>query len=414
MARIIFEGANLLDGERPPRPGTTVVVEGERIAAVEPDGKVRPEEGDRVVRCAGRTLMPGLVSSHFHSSYDDITIQPEPLGVEKPEGYLQLVAARNARRALECGVTTVVSAGANAGQIDANLAMAIEEGVVPGPRLIPGSRGLDTVGGYTDTENWWWQLGNRGAQRFANGPDEFRAAVRDEIRKGARIIKLFLSGGHAVPEFEGGMGLTRAELDAALEAAHQRGAKVRAHCAWRDVILEAVEAGIDVVDHGDQIDDACIEAMAERGTYLVPSMFFTWQMLSPDAALAMATEEQMAPLRAEFDNMVKRLPQAQEAGVPVVLGDDYGIIVLQHGRYAEELEFYVKQVGIAPLDVLRWATSNGGRLSGLPVGVVEPGRYADLLVVDGDPSVDVAVLQDAAKLRAILKGGAFVKDALEG
>ena len=110
--------------------------------------------------------------------------------------------------------------------------------------------------------------------------------------------------------------------------------------------------------------------------------------------------------------MVWRVPEAQRAGVRLVLGDDYGIIVLSHGRYAEELEFYVKTVGIAPLDVLRWATKNGGELMGLPVGTIEEGKLADLLVVDGDPSVDIAVLQDRAKLRAILKGGSFVKDAL--
>lgn len=411
MARIIFRRANLLDGDRPARPNTTVVVEGDRIAAVR-EAPVETGADDREVDLGGRTLMPGLVSCHFHSSYSNITIQPEPLGVEKPAGYLMLCAANNVRTALHCGITTLVSAGANTGTLDAELKMAIEDGIVEGPRMLAGSRGLDTRGGYTDTENWWWELGNRGAQRFADGPEEFRRVVRDEIKKGADIIKIFLSGGHAVPEFDGAMSLSRAELDAVIETAHQRGKLVRAHCAWKHVIKEAVEAGLDVIDHGDQLDDECIEAMARRGTVLVPSMFFTWQMLSPDSALAMATEEQLAPLRAEFDNMTKRLPQAQEAGIPIVLGDDYGIIVLPHGRYAEELEFYVKHLGMAPLDVIRWATRNGGDLSRLPVGRVEEGRFADLLVVDGDPSVDIAILQDHHRIQAILKGGAFVKDAL--
>ncbi len=414
MARIFFKGANLLDGASPARSGMSVALDGERIAAVGKDGELRPEPDDRVVDLAGKTLMPGLISCHFHSSYNNITIQPEPLGVEQPAGYLTLVAANNVRLALHCGITGIVSAGANAGDIDAQLKLAIADGVIEGPRILAGSRGLDTPGGYTDTENWWWELGNRGAQRFASGADEFRSVVRDEIKRGADVIKLFLSGGHAVPQLEGAMGLTRAELDAVIETAHQRGKLVRAHCAWRDVILQAVDAGIDVIDHGDQIDDECIAAMVEKGTFLVPSMFFTEQMLSPDAALAMATEEQMAPIRAEFDNMTKRVPQAQEAGVKLVIGDDYGIIVLPHGRYAEELEFYVKSVGIAPLDVLRWATVNGAQLMGMSheLGTVESGKLADLLVVDGDPSVDIAVLQDRAKLRAILKGGAFVKESL--
>jgi imidazolonepropionase-like amidohydrolase len=305
-----------------------------------------------------------------------------------------------------------VSAGANAANIDADLKMAIEDGVLEGPRIVAGSRGLDTHGGYTDTEKWWWELGNKGAQRFATGADEFRRVVRDEIKQGAEMIKVFLSGGHAVPEFEGQMGFTRAELDAVIETAHQRGKKVRAHCAWRDVILEAVDAGLDVVDHGDQLDAQCIDLMAGRGTFWTPSMFFTWQMLSPDAGLALATPEQMAPLREEFDNVGRRVPEAQKAGVRIVMGDDYGIIVLPHGRYAEELEFYVKQVGVAPLDVLRWATRNGGELMDLPVGQVKEGFLADLLVVDGDPSADVSVLQDRSRIRAILKDGRFVKDTL--
>jgi imidazolonepropionase-like amidohydrolase len=161
-----------------------------------------------------------------------------------------------------------------------------------------------------------------------------------------------------------GLSLSKGELDAVLETAHSRGAKVRAHCSWKNVIKTAVAAGLDVVDHGDQLDDECLELMAERGAFWVPSAFFTAQMLSPDAALSLATEEQMAPLRAEFDNVLRRLEQARQAGVKIVTGDDYGIIVLPHGRYAEELEFYVKTGGMKPLDVLRWATKNGGELLG--------------------------------------------------
>jgi imidazolonepropionase-like amidohydrolase len=179
------------------------------------------------------------------------------------------------------------------------------------------------------------------------------------------------------------------------------------------VIKTAVKSGLDVVDHGDQLDDEGLALMAEHGAFWVPSAFFTAQMLSPDAALSLATPEQMAPLRDEFENVLRRLEQAQRAGVKIVTGDDYGIIVLPHGRYAEELAFYVKTGGMKPLDVLRWATKNGGELLGghVPTGQVKAGYYADLLVVDGDPSQDIALLQDRSKLRAIVKGGAFIKDA---
>ncbi len=414
MSRIIFKGANLVDWMNPARANQTVVVEGERIVQAGSEKAPASTPEDRVVDLAGKTLMPGMISCHFHSSYNNITIQPEPLGVERPGGYLALVAAKNVRTALECGFTGLVSAGAISDDIDGQLKLAIEDGIIEGPRMLAGSRGLDTVGGYTDTEKWWWHLGNRGAQRFCSGADEFRKAVRDEIKRGADVIKIFPSGGHGVPELANDMGLSRDELQAVVEAAHQRGKKVRAHCAWRHVILECARAGVDVIDHGDEIDAECIEAMIGAGTFLVPSMFFVQQLLGDTGALAMGTPEQMAPVQRQFDNMCRMLPQAHAAGVKCAVGDDYGIIVLPHGRYAEELEFYVKTVGLPPLDVIRWATANGAELMGRAheLGQVKAGYLADLLVVDGDPSVDVAVLQDRDKLRAILKGGSFVKDAL--
>ena len=413
MARLVLKNANLLDGDSAAKPGTNIVIDGERIASVGA-APVAAKPGDRLIDLAGKTVMPGIVSGHFHASYNNITIQPEPLGVERPENYLALVAAKNLALALECGITSVVSSGANAGSIDADVWLAIQEGLIPGPRMLPASRGFDAVGGYTDTEKWWWNLGNKGAQLLCSGPDEFERAVRTEIKRGARMIKLFLSGGHAVPEYEGAMSLSRAELDAVMRTAHSRNAKVRAHCVWKNVLLEPVAAGIDVIDHGDQMDEECMDAMQARGVFWVPSAFFTAQMIAPDAALSMATPEQMAPLRNEYENVLRRVQQARANGMKVVLGDDYGIIVLPHGRYMEELEFYVKQVGIPALDVIRWGTKNGGELLGgaIKTGMIRGGYYADLLVVDGDPSADIALLQNKTKVRAILKGGAFVRDAL--
>jgi imidazolonepropionase-like amidohydrolase len=413
MGRLILKNANLLDGDSAARPGTHVVIDGETIASVGA-APVAARPDDRVIDLAGKSVMPGVVSGHFHASYNNITIQPEPLGVERPENYLALVAAKNLALALDCGVTSVISSGANAGTIDADLWLAIQEGLVPGPRMLPASRGIDAVGGYTDTEKWWWNLGNKGAQLLCSGPAEFERAVRTEIKRGARMIKLFLSGGHAVPEYEGAMSLSKEELATVIRTAHARHAGVRAHCAWKNVLLEAVAAGIDVIDHGDQMDEECMDAMIERGVFWVPSAFFTAQMIAPGAALSMATPEQMAPLKNEFENVVRRVQQARANGMRVVLGDDYGIIVLPHGRYMEELEFYVKQVGIPALDVIRWATKNGGKLLGgaIKTGLLRPGYYADLLVVDGDPSADIALLQNRAKLVGVMKGGAFVRSAL--
>jgi len=413
MSRTVFTGANLLDGANPPRPATTVVVEGERIAQVALDGAVAPRPGDRVVALGGRTLMPGMASCHFHASFDGATLDLFPLGMDQPAGVLMLRAARNVRRALECGFTTLVGAGGG-DDIDAQLVMAIDQGVIQGPRLLPCSRNLGTTSGYIDLEPWWYRMGNLGACRMADGPDGFRQAVREEVKRGARMIKLFVTGGHGNVR-AATRELTREELAAVVETAHARGALVRAHCAWKPAILECVELGVDVIDHGDEIDAECIDAMAEAGTFLDPSALYlekllTYAPLEHAPGFAPAREAS----RRELENLQRWLPEAEAAGVRIVLGDDYGTVLMPHGTYAEELEYYVKKMGFAPLAVLRWATRNGAALAGLghELGAVELGRLADLLVVEGDPSVDVAVLGDERRLRAVLKGGVFVKDAL--
>ena len=192
--------------------------------------------------------------------------------------YLGLIAADHLGQALRSGFTGVVSAGAIPADIDAQCKLAIESGVIEGPRLIPGSRGLDTVAASTDTERWWWNLGNAGAQRLVSGADGFRDAVRDEVKRGAEMIKLFPTSGHAGypgrPGTRGRMSLTREELHSAVDTAHQLGVKIRAHCVWKSAMRECIEAGVDVIDHGDELDQEIIDLMAEHGTFLVPSMFF--------------------------------------------------------------------------------------------------------------------------------------------
>ena len=361
--------------------------------------------------------MPGLISCHFHSTYDDITVQPTPLGLERPAGYLALVAAANLRKALSCGFTSVVSAGGIGDDIDPQCKLAIDEGLIDGPRLLPGGHGLDVPGGYSDAEAevWWWALGNHGGHRLCSGPEAFREAVREEIKRGVEIIKIFPSGGHGAEIPHTGVSLTPEELTAICETAHQRGALVRAHSPMKDGMLACIRAGVDIIDHGDQLDEECIESMLAHGTSLVPSMYLIEQMLGDVENDVAATDSQMAPIREGFDQIRKTLPLANQAGVRIAIGDDYGVNILSHGRYAEELAFYVDRVGIAPLDVLRWATRNGAELMGRSdlVGRLEAGLLADLIVVNGDPTSQIDVLQDLTRLQAIMKGGVFFKDELD-
>lgn len=409
MSRVVLTGANLLDGSDAAPYEATVVVAGERIAAVTP-GEVETAPDDRVIDLAGKTIMPGLHTCHFHASYDAYTLDIFPIGIDQPPGVLILRAANAVKSALMTGFTSVVGAGGG-DDIDTQLELAIDAGIISGPRITPCSRDLGTRGGYIDLANWWWKLGNVGVSRLHSGVEEFRDAARDELKRGARIVKLYVTGGHgnvrtATSEF------SRDELEAIVRTVHERGHLVRAHCAWKREMLECIELGVDVIDHGDELDEEVIEAMLEAGTFLVPSALLLEKLLDIPDLRVPENEEMIAATEGELENLERWVPRAQAAGVKILLGDDYGTAPLPHGNYTEEMEFYVKRFGISPLDVLRWATMNGAELCGREheLGSLEPGKLADLLVVDGDPSVDISVLRDPDNLRMIMKGGELVKD----
>ena len=406
MANVVFTNVNLLDGEHAARPGSCVVVEGKRIVAVDDHQPATVDPGDRVIDLAGRTVMPGMVSSHFHSTYHELGAKPAPFGLEEPPALQAVRAVRNLEAVLRAGFTSAVSAGAPFA-IDPAMRRAISEGAVAGPRFIPGSRDVSTSGHVNDSAPWWWELGAKGALRICDGAEEFRRGVRAEIREGARIIKMFATGGHGTVGPAERTEMTRAEMSAAIEAAHDRGVPVRAHIANRDAIVMALDCGIDVIDHGDGMDDECIARIVESKTTVVPSMFFPHRLWSTYGGGGLGFTDS---LKADIDAGFAWIGRANEAGVRLVVGDDYGAMGFPHGIYGEELAFYVDIVGIPALDVLRWATVNGAELMGRgdDLGTVSVGKLADLVVVDGDPSVDIGVLSDPARVVAVMKDGRFM------
>lgn len=416
-ARTVFVGANLLDPDLVARPGSTLVVEGNRITSVvagSPGAPApAPEAGpdDRVVDLAGRTLMPGMITCHFHATYHELGAKPAPFGLDEPPALQAVRGARHLELALSCGYTSAVSAG-SPHAIDPALRRAIAEGVVKGPRFVPSSRDVSTTGHVNDSAPWYWDLRAEGALALCDGPDEFRRAVRREVKEGARIIKMFVTGGHGTVGPAERTEMTAEEMRAGIEAAHQRGARVRGHIANKEAILMALDCGMDVIDHADGMDDECIERLVDTATPVVPSAFFPSRLWSSMKDHGFGFTDS---LRQDLDRALAVLPAANEAGVCLALGDDYGAAGFPHGIYGEELGFYVHEAGIAPADVLRWATVNGARLMGRgdDLGALEEGRLADLLVVDGDPLADIAVLADPGRLVAIMKDGSFAKDTLE-
>ena len=404
MTRLGLVRARLLDGNGPAIEDATLVIEGDRIAEVSTGALTAAV--DRTVDLGGRVVMPGMFTCHFHSTYHELGSRPGvPPGDEYPPSYLALLSARNVATALRLGYTGVVGAG-SAHHVEGGVRQAIEDGLIPGPRFWASSRELSTTGHSNDGVPWYWEKAAPGSVRICDGAEAFRLAVRDEVKRGAQVIKLFVTGGHGTLVPKERMEMSRDELAAAIETAHERGVLIRGHLVNKRGILMALELGIDIVDHCDAMDDEIITALVETGATVVPSLHFPKVFIEKfGSGLGFAADV----MRADLEYMYAMIPKAQAAGVRFVLGDDYGAMGFPHGSYGGELRLYVEHAGVTPLDVIGWATRNAAEMVGRghDLGTIEAGKRADLLVIDGDPSADIGVLADSPPL-AVLKGGVVV------
>lgn len=430
MNRIFFVGATLIDGINPARDDVTVVVEGNRISAVGLGTDVPvPDGSDQVFRLErGVTLMPGLYQCHLHAAMDDIMSYME-LDMKYPANYLTLIAARNVERLLRLGFTSAVGAGSPA-NVDVVLKHAIAAGLIKGPRLHACSPHIITTGESLDYIPSFWQSTLRsGFGRVCDGAGEFRRTVRAEIKDGVDIIKVHASGGHGSNLPVECLPITFEELDAASQAAHERGKKIRTHAANKAGILLSLRAGVDLIDHVDFLDDECIEGFVKSGvsvTFGVLSMVCalkamdSFERRSREGGQMSAKDKLSSPffssirvdkgeMQGALDNYRAFLPKVLRAGVNIVNGDDFGGATTPHGTYMDELVGYVEEIGIDAKDVITWATRNAARFVGeQDLGVLAEGKIADLLVVKGNPIKDITVLQHPSNLLAVMKDGVFI------
>jgi imidazolonepropionase-like amidohydrolase len=408
MGRIFFRGVNLFDGEHKPQPNSTVVVQGKRICAVGKNGdSPKPTAKDVVYDLGGKWLMPGMIQCHYHVAYANVGDMND-IDMKHPPTELTLIAAKNAELLLSCGYTGAAGAG-TMHNIDVTLKKAINSGLIPGPRFLASGRDVVTTGDSVDCHPNFWKMQMDGLARICDGPDDFRKAVREEIKLGVDIIKLYPTGGHGLMWDEDVMTMSQDEIDAATNAAHERGKKIRGHIISKKGILAALQAGMDVIDHADRMDDECIDGMLRQGTFVTPSLYFPWKVVEEKRRTGSSGWGGVDAMERNLEHSYKVLPKANEAGVKLLIGDDFGIASMPHGEYACELEAYVKGAGIPAIDVLRWATKNGAELLGMgdELGTIEPGKIADLLIVKGNPAKDITLLQDRKNLHAIMKDGEF-------
>lgn len=408
----LFDGLSMRSGRY------TVTIEGNRILSVD-DG---PTNSATALDLSGMVLMPGLITSHLHPDFYRYPIEKGlagiPLGKELPPGVLMAIGVRTCRVLLESGFTGYNGASCS-NNIDVQLKMAIEDDIVPGPRIRACGHHIGTTGDLNyKRQKWWFRPDMPGSDIFGDGPDELRKLVRQEIGQGVETIKIFASDGHDVSYTTRNM--TRSEIATIVETAHALGAKVRAHVCSKQVMMECIELGVDLIDHGDEIDEECIEAMVKAGTCWVPSQRYT------DLLLGLGFGDADGELQRQFDNVRRLLPVAHKAGVCILLGDDYSGVFRDHvendpldhqvGNYGSELAYYAQVDGLSPTDVLSWATRNPGRMLTGPaekLGVIEPGALADLIVIDGDPLADIELFaHPQTVLKAVIRDGSFVIDRL--
>ncbi|GAB4166906.1 MAG: amidohydrolase family protein [Thalassobaculales bacterium] len=409
MTDTIFANARIIDGSGAAAYAGHVRVSGERIAAV--SRTPLPAGGARVVDCAGRTLMPGLIEAHGHPSFGD-TASLEALGEIPPEEHT-LLAVRNARKLLDQGFTSLNSAAAAKPRLDVVLRNAIAAGHFPGPRMLAASPEMTVTGGLGDV-----RLRHLHRETFAivcDGPEEFRRVSREMVREGVDTLKINPSGDEFVPVARAHQTvMTEAEIAAVCEEAMARGKRVAAHARSAGSVKLCLKHGVEIIFHATLADDEALAALeAARGrVFVAPTIGITIATLYEAGPWGITTEAATAMgLKAELDSAIANMKALKRAGVRILPGGDYGFAWNPIGRNARDLEHFVTHLGFTPLEAIHAATALGGEIMmrGHELGQVKEGYLADLLLVDGDPSADISILQDAGRLAAIMQAGRFHK-----
>jgi imidazolonepropionase-like amidohydrolase len=407
----LITNVRILDGTgRAPFPGS-VRVEADRIGEVTPGPAAPAAAGAITIDGAGATLMPGLVESHAHIGLADMT--SHDLTRLPPEEHM-LLTVRNARTMLDCGYTSAFSAGAPKPRLDVVLKREIDAGRVPGPRMLANGPEITVTGGLGDTN--LLHLPHYETPTFAwvaDGPDAIRRVCRLLAREGVNLLKLNLSGDLGTSSFPSEQTpMTDAEVAAAMEVARAAELRVAAHCRSAGSVLLAMRHGVEVVYHANYADERALDALeaARDRVFVGPAIGITYNLSQANGQWGV-TPERARAFEQELAVTVETVARLRKRGVRVLPGGDYGFPFTPHGTYARDLWLFVKVLGFSPMDALVAATRLGGEIMGRPgeLGVVKAGALADLLLVDGDPLADIAILQDRNSLRMIMKDGALHK-----
>ena len=413
MANTLFTNVRILDGSGGnPVPGS-VLVQGNRIKAVGRGNASIPTAGATVIDGAGATLMPGMCEAHTHFSWNDAAtlagIQTMPL-----EEHV-LWCAKVAKKYLDAGFTSCVGAACAKPRLDVVIRNAIDAGQIPGPRYLAASQEITVPGALGDETLPHLPFPEFSFGVNVNGAEDMRRAVRMFLKYGVDSIKLNLSGDNFTPQSPADTAwMTDAEVAAAMEEVRMRGKRGTAHARSAASIKQALRHGIDVIYHASYTDDETLDMLeaARDRVFVAPGIAILYAMLHEAEPWGIPHEKavQMG-YQHEWDHAVESLKAMHKRGVRILFGGDYGFAFTPHCQNARDLEFFVKYLGFTPMEAIRCATQYGGQIMMKPdeLGLIKEGYLADLLLVDGDPMANLAILREPKRILAVMKDGVFAK-----
>jgi imidazolonepropionase-like amidohydrolase len=413
MGATLFRNATILDGSGAAPFRGDALVDGNRIVEVAPAGRGAARLDAQVIDCGGATLMPGLIEPHAHLSFVD-QANPQAFNTIPVEEHL-LLTLKHAKLYLDQGFTACFSAAATKPRLDVVARNAIDAGEHPGPRLRAASVQLTVTGGVGDLRQLHLDPGDAMYTLPCDGPIEFRRAAREACREGVDVLKIVPSGDTSTPHIASARTLmSDDEVAAVCEVARAQQRVVAAHARSAESVKMCVRHGVDVIYHATCADDEAkdlLEAAKDR-VFVAPALSVTWTRLHEAGKFGLPSSPALkARIQRDLDLTVACMIDLKRRGVRVLPGGDYGFMWNPHGRNARDLAYFVDLLGFTPMEAIVGATKWGGEIMGMggELGQVKAGYLADLLLVDGDPLANLALLENRDALLAIMKDGVFHK-----
>jgi imidazolonepropionase-like amidohydrolase len=363
-------------------------------------------EGAEVIDANGGTIMPGLIESHFHATYFNIK-SLEDLDIKYPVEYVSLLSSVNCRLLLECGYTSARSGGCLF-NVDVWLKTAIENDLIPGPRLATSGREICSAGGLMDWNPEFRKIGMEGLVFIINGVDDARRAVRALVKDGVQWVKTYPTGDAAAPDANDHhtLCMTFEEMHAVVQMAHNHSMKVTGHCRATEGIKNALRAGYDTLEHATFMDDEALDLLLERDVPVVPALYFEKASVIHGKDFGLS-QRVIDGHQETLDGGAESALRILRAGGRVGMGGDYGFGWNPHGDYARELTYFTNEVGFSPMETIVCATKTGAEITGIAdqTGTLEVGKLGDVLVVDADVLQDISVLENRDRFLAVMQGG---------